>query len=55
MSYHASLPSGPAIILSAGAAYLFSILAGPRGVLRSRVPPPPSPDRLIPSNGEDHA
>ena len=37
MSYHASLPSGPAIVLSAGAAYLASILAGPRGVLRSRV------------------
>jgi zinc/manganese transport system permease protein len=37
MSYHASLPSGPAIVLSAGAAYLLSIIAGPRGVLRSRV------------------
>ena len=37
MSYHASLPSGPAIILSAGVVYLASILAGPRGVLRSRV------------------
>lgn len=37
LSYHASLPSGPSIILSAGAAYLFSILAGPRGALRARV------------------
>ena len=37
MSYHASLPSGPAIVLAAGAAYLVSILAGPRGVLRSRM------------------
>jgi zinc/manganese transport system permease protein len=37
LSYHASLPSGPAIILSAGAVYLASILIGPRGVLRSRV------------------
>ncbi|MEQ1942840.1 zinc ABC transporter permease AztB [Mesorhizobium sp. VNQ89] len=37
MSYHAALPSGPAIILSAGAAYLFSIVAGPRGALRARI------------------
>jgi zinc/manganese transport system permease protein len=37
MSYHASLPSGPAIVLSAGAAYLLSIVFGTRGVLRSRV------------------
>lgn len=38
LSYHASLPSGPAIILSAGAVYLLSLLAGPRGVLRPRLP-----------------
>ncbi|MER2537242.1 MAG: zinc ABC transporter permease AztB [Rhizobiaceae bacterium] len=37
LSYHAALPSGPSIILSAGAVYLASVLAGPRGVLRSRV------------------
>ena len=37
LSYHASLPSGPAIILSAGAVYLVSILFGTRGVLRTRV------------------
>ena len=37
LSYHAALPSGPAIILSAGTAYVASILAGPRGVLRSRL------------------
>ncbi|ODT29163.1 MAG: zinc ABC transporter permease [Kaistia sp. SCN 65-12] len=37
LSYHASLPSGPAIILSAGAVYLASILAGPRGIMRARV------------------
>ncbi|MBN9235249.1 MULTISPECIES: zinc ABC transporter permease AztB [Phyllobacteriaceae] len=37
LSYHAALPSGPAIILSAGAAYMLSILAGSRGVLRSRL------------------
>lgn len=33
LSYHASLPSGPAIILSAGVVYLVSVLASPRGVL----------------------
>ncbi len=37
LSYHASLPSGPAIILSAGVIYLASILAGPRGILRARI------------------
>ncbi|MBO6717331.1 MAG: metal ABC transporter permease [Rhizobiaceae bacterium] len=37
MSYHASLPSGPAIILSAGAIYVASILVGPRGLVAMRV------------------
>lgn len=37
LSYHASLPSGPAIILSAGVVYILSILAGTRGVLAMRV------------------
>jgi len=37
LSYHAELPSGPAIILSAGAIYAVSILIGPRGALRGRV------------------
>ena len=37
LSFHASLPSGPAIILSAGVVYLVSILAGPRGILRARI------------------
>jgi zinc/manganese transport system permease protein len=37
LSYHASLPSGPAIILSAGVVYVLSIFAGTRGVLASRV------------------
>jgi len=37
LSYHASLPSGPAIILSAGVIYMVSILAGTRGVLATRV------------------
>jgi zinc/manganese transport system permease protein len=36
-SYHFSLPSGPAIILSAGVAYIASILFGTRGILSSRV------------------
>lgn len=38
LSYHASLPSGPAIILSAGLAYLSSVIASPRGVLLARLP-----------------
>lgn len=37
LSYHASLPSGPAIILSAGVVYILSIFAGTRGVLATRV------------------
>lgn len=37
LSYHFALPSGPAIILSAGAIYLASILFGSRGVLAVRV------------------
>lgn len=39
ISYHAGLPSGPAIILAAGVAYIVSILAGPRGAIASRVRP----------------
>ena len=38
LSYHAALPSGPAIILSAGMAYLVSVIASPRGVLMTRRP-----------------
>jgi zinc/manganese transport system permease protein len=37
LSYHASLPSGPAIILSAGIVYLASILFGTRGIFSARV------------------
>ncbi len=38
MSYHASLPSGPAIILSAGVVYLASIIVRTRGVfVRARL------------------
>lgn len=33
VSYHLGVPSGPAIILAAGAAYLLSLFLGPRGVL----------------------
>jgi zinc/manganese transport system permease protein len=38
LSYHASLPSGPAIILSAGAIYIVSVVASPRGLVLSRLP-----------------
>jgi len=37
LSYHASLPSGPAIILSAGVVYVLSIVVGTRGILATRV------------------
>lgn len=40
LSYHASLPSGPAIILSAGAIYFVSVVASPRGLVLSRLPKP---------------
>lgn len=36
LSYHVSLPSGPAIILSAGTIYFASVLLGNRGVLMTR-------------------
>ncbi len=39
VSYHASLPSGPAVILTAGALYLASLLFAPRGVLLSQLRP----------------
>lgn len=39
LSYHLGLPSGPAIILAAGAVYLVSVLAGPRGAIATRVRP----------------
>ena len=37
LSYHAALPSGPAIILSAGVVYLASIVFGTRGVFNARL------------------
>ncbi len=39
LSYHFSLPSGPAIILSAGVVYLASAMFGTRGALAARVRP----------------
>ena len=39
LSYHAYLPSGPAIILVAGGVYLVSVVAGPRGSLCARLMP----------------
>ena len=39
LSYHASLPSGPAIILTAGAFYLISLVLGPDGVIMTRLSP----------------
>lgn len=39
LSYHASLPSGPAIILTAGAFYLFSLAFGPDGVVMTKLRP----------------
>jgi len=40
LSYYLSVPSGPAIILVAGAIYVVSLLAGNRGVIRTRLVPP---------------
>jgi zinc/manganese transport system permease protein len=37
ISYHASLPSGPSIILTAGALYVGSLLFAPRGLMSSQV------------------
>ena len=39
LSYHADLPSGPAIILVAGGVYVVSVVAGPRGGLWPRFMP----------------
>ena len=41
LSYHYSLPSGPAIILVAGIAYVMSLLVGPAGGLVTRALPRP--------------
>ncbi len=39
LSYHLSLPSGPSIVLFAGAAYLISLIGGRRGLIQSRLRP----------------
>ena len=41
LSYHASLPTGPAIILTAGLAYLVSMIVGPVGGIVARYLPRP--------------
>lgn len=41
LSYHQGLPSGPAIILTAGVAYLLSLVIGSQGSLRTRYAPKP--------------
>jgi zinc/manganese transport system permease protein len=41
ISFHFSVPSGPAVVLAAGAAYVVSIVAGPRGGLFRRYFPQP--------------
>ena len=37
LSFHASLPSGPAIILTAGAVYALSLVIGPEGLVLARL------------------
>jgi zinc/manganese transport system permease protein len=37
LSYHANLPSGPSIILTAGVYYMFSVIFGVHGSLFSRL------------------
>lgn len=37
LSYHAALPAGPAIVLSAGAVYVVSLAFGTTGILNSRT------------------
>ena len=39
LSYYANVPSGPAIILTCGVAYLLSLLVGPRGSLLRQLLP----------------
>jgi zinc/manganese transport system permease protein len=36
LSFHGGLPSGPAIVLTAGVCYTASVIAGPHGSLRTR-------------------
>ena len=39
LSYHANVPSGPAIILTCGGLYLASMLFGPQGGIVTRMLP----------------
>lgn len=39
LSYHFSVPSGPAIVLTAGGIYLFSVIFGQHGSIRARFLP----------------
>jgi zinc/manganese transport system permease protein len=39
LSYHASMPSGPSIVLFAGGFYLLSLIGGRRGLIQSRLRP----------------
>jgi zinc/manganese transport system permease protein len=38
ISFHGAIASGPSVILAAGAAYLFSLILAPRGLVRSHLP-----------------
>ena len=37
LSYNADVPAGPAIVLTAGGLWLFSMVAGPRASLRRQA------------------
>jgi len=39
LSYHAALPSGPAIVLAAGSIYLVSLFIGPNGIIATHKKP----------------
>ena len=38
ISYHLAIASGPAVILAAGMLYIASLIAAPRGLIRSHLP-----------------
>lgn len=38
ISFHGAIASGPSVILAAGAIYFMSLLSGPRGIVRTRIP-----------------
>ena len=39
LSYYVNLPAGPAIVLTLGACYVFSMIFGPQGMIMSRIRP----------------